>query len=102
MTGEEQTSKVLELGRTLGGLRVRGWVRSDVNTDGATFTTVLEGADTKDADEWEEIASVTDATASDDGTFFKFIPDVHKQFMRVRVTATGATGEMRVAPELIP
>ncbi len=101
-----QVSQVLELGETLGGIRVRGWVEGSAeSSSGNTIRTVLKVADTIDAEEWITVAenTVTADGATVSGDIFAFTPDTDKKFMRVEVTnATGISGTFSVAPELIP
>lgn len=115
-----QVSGVFELGNTLGGIRVHGWLEGDVaSASGGSITAVLEVADAADSTGWTGIATntVTAEALSTSGTgtaavvnygisedsIFSFVPDVEDNYMRVSVSnSTGMTGTFTVAPELIP
>lgn len=101
-----QVSEAFELGCTLGGIRVHGWLVGEAAcASGNTVETVLEVADTPDAADWREIASntVTATGTALSGDIFSFVPDVAEHYMRVKVSnSAGMTGTFSVAPELIP
>lgn len=99
------TSDALELGNTLGGLRVRGYVEGALAcASGNTVEVSLETADAENG-VWTELAANTitaDGTAIT-GDLFSFIPDNGAAYMRVKVTNSATvTGKITVAPELIP
>ena len=103
---DAQVSEAFELGRTEGGIRVRGWLDgAAVSASGNTIKTELEVADTPTATAWTKIAenTVTATGTSVSGDIFSFIPDVDDHYMRVKVTnSTGMTGNFSVAVELVP
>ena len=99
------TSEPLELGGTLGGLRVRGYVEGSLAcSSGNTVKVTLETADAIDG-EYTVLAenTVTATGTTITGDLFSFVPDNGAAYMRVKVTNSATvTGNITVAPELIP
>ena len=99
------TSDAIELGGTLGGIRVRAYVEGTLTcSSGNTVKVTLETADAVDGAYTvlaENTVTATGTTIT--GDLFSFVPDNGAAYMRVKVTnSASVTGNITVAPELIP